>query len=65
MNTLGDRIRTIREQRSLLSHEAAALAGMSPQRWSNLERGQRQRVTPETLRRLARALGVTVDELLR
>lgn len=50
-------------QRALLTHEALAeRAGTSAAAISALERGKRRRPYPETVRRLAEALGLSPDE---
>ncbi|MDB5295991.1 MAG: hypothetical protein JWO31_1974 [Phycisphaerales bacterium] len=59
-------IRRRREAAPLGQAEAAARAGFgSAQHWSNVERGTRSTApTVETLLRVARALGCTVEDLV-
>ena len=57
------RLRRIRLAKEMNQGELAEKAGLSRQVISNLERGA-SHGTPETWRRLAAVLGVTVDELL-
>ena len=57
------RLRGLREERGLSLDEVAAAAGMSPSTLSRLETGKR-RLAVDHLAPLARALGVSVDELL-
>ncbi|CAB4922208.1 unannotated protein [freshwater metagenome] len=57
------RLRALRADRGLTLAEAAGAAGMDPSSWSRLESGAR-RLTLDHLPVLARALGVTVDDLL-
>jgi transcriptional regulator with XRE-family HTH domain len=59
------KIADLREQKMLTMEEAAKRAGMATrQRWYAVESGQRANVTPDTLHAVARALGVTMDELM-
>ncbi|MDO9408730.1 MAG: XRE family transcriptional regulator [Patulibacter sp.] len=57
------RLRSLRADRGLTLAEAAGAAGMDPSSWSRLESGAR-RLTLDHLPVLARALGITVDDLL-
>ncbi|MEV4419029.1 XRE family transcriptional regulator [Patulibacter sp. NPDC049589] len=57
------RLRALRTERGLTLAEAARRAGMDPSSLSRLESGAR-RLTLDHLPVLARALGVTVDDLL-
>jgi transcriptional regulator with XRE-family HTH domain len=57
------RLRALRTERGLTLADVAAVAGMDPSSWSRLESGAR-RLTLDHLPVLARALGVTVDDLL-
>lgn len=57
------RLRTLRGERGLTLAEAAGRAGMDPSSWSRLESGAR-RLTLDHLPVLARALGISVDDLL-
>ena len=62
------KMKTLREQRGLSQTEAAKLAGLSVQKWNNIERGligTKQGITLGTLEKVARALGVKAKDLLR
>ena len=59
------KIAELRERKTLTMEEAAKRAGMSSrQRWYAIESGLRANITPDTLYAVARALGVTMDELM-
>ena len=62
--TLGSRIKTLREKRGLGIRELARLANIRHATLSQLERGLRADVTTATAKRIARALGVSVDYLI-
>lgn len=62
---LGDRIKRLRDGRGLTQSALAALAGIKQPHLSQIESGVRQDPQGSVLAALARALGVTVDELLR
>jgi transcriptional regulator with XRE-family HTH domain len=62
--TLGERIKTLREKRGIGMRELARLAGVKHTTLSQLERGIRADVTTETAKKIARALGVSVDYLI-
>ena len=53
----------LRELRALSQRELAALAGLSVTTVNRIENGQ-HRPMPKTVRKLARALGVSPEELL-
>jgi transcriptional regulator with XRE-family HTH domain len=57
------RLRSLRTARGLTLADAAGAAGMDPSSWSRLESGAR-RLTLDHLPVLARALGISVDDLL-
>ena len=59
--TIGERLRRVREERRLTQHEIAS-PGVSAQYISKLERGQRN-ASMKALRKLAAALGVTAQYL--
>lgn len=61
-NTFAGRLRALREAAGLSVAELATAAGLTRQAVSKLERGHREPAL-ETARRLAAALGVTIDEL--
>ncbi len=58
------KLRTIREQRGLSQAAAARAAGLTRQRWCDLECGRRPRPSLDLTLRVARALGVQVEELM-
>jgi transcriptional regulator with XRE-family HTH domain len=60
--TFGSRLRGLREGAGLTQEELALRAGLSPRAISALERGERQRPYPHTVRTLAEALGLTEEE---
>jgi transcriptional regulator with XRE-family HTH domain len=60
---IGERLRAIRDQRGYSQGKLARLARTHPQSISQIERGVRG-VTVQQLVKLARALQVTMDELL-
>lgn len=57
---LGERIRTLREQRGLTREQLAAAAGLSAVYVKKLEAGERRSPSLPALERLARALGATL-----
>ena len=61
--TLGQRIQTRRDHQHLGLRELAREAGVDAGLLSKLESGVRQRVTLEVAKKLARALGVSIDYL--
>ena len=63
MEATSANIRKLRECRALSQRELAALAKLSVTTINRIEVGQR-RPMPRTVRKLARALGVTPEELL-
>src|SRR5690606_35075768 len=63
VGAVGSRLRTLRRQRSLTLSELSAATGISVSTLSRLESGAR-RPTLELLLPLARAYGVTLDELV-
>lgn len=59
---IGDRLRTLREDRALTQYELSQLAGVHYGSVSELESNKR-RAFPKTVRKLAAGLGVEVHEL--
>ena len=59
-----ERIRQIRVERGWSMAEAARRAGFSRQRWHQVESGARPDPTFSTVDRMARALGVTILDLM-
>lgn len=64
-STLGRNIARLRAERRLSQSALARLSGVSQNFISDLEGGRRQEPTVGYVVALARALAVTVDELLR
>jgi transcriptional regulator with XRE-family HTH domain len=60
--SFGERLRGLREAAGLTQEELAARAGMTAKGISALERGERKRPYPHTVRSLASALVLTEDE---
>lgn len=60
---LAERLRSLRVLRKLTQPELAARAGISLSLLAKLEQGQTNNPRLDTLRALAKALGVTLDEL--
>jgi transcriptional regulator with XRE-family HTH domain len=61
---LGERLRRYREAAGYSQEELAERAGLTANAISALERGERKRPYPDTVRRLAAALGLSEDERL-
>ena len=61
---LGDRIKQRREELGWSQRELAQQAGVPQPTISDLERGRQKDVTTTYARRLARALGVSIDYLV-
>lgn len=61
---LGDRIFELRDARGWTQSELARRAGLHRNTISPLEAGSRKRPESPTLRKLARAFGMTVEEFL-
>ena len=61
-STFGARLRRLREAAGLTQEELAERAGLSRNAISSLERGERKRPYPHTVRSLAEALGLSEDE---
>ena len=61
--TLGARIETLRKRKGWTQRELARVANVPHVTLSHLERDIRTDVTTETAKRLARALGVSLDYL--
>jgi predicted ATPase/DNA-binding XRE family transcriptional regulator len=59
--TFGSRLRRLREAAGLTQEELALRAGLSPRAISALERGERQRPYPHTVRTLADTLGLSEE----
>jgi transcriptional regulator with XRE-family HTH domain len=63
MNSLGEKIRTIRESKSLLLRQVAAYLEIDTALISKIERGER-RLTREQVTKLAKFYNVSDEELL-
>lgn len=61
-NTFGERLRNLRESAGLTQEELAAKAGMTAKGVSAIERGERKRPYPHTVRSLADALNLSEAE---
>jgi transcriptional regulator with XRE-family HTH domain len=61
---LGAVVRRLRRQQDLTQEQLARRAGLTQGHLSKIEAGMRQSPTARTIKRLARALGVPVTELL-
>ena len=61
-NTFGERLRRSRERATLTQEELAKRAGLTAMAISALERGERRRPYPKTVRALADALGLDETE---
>lgn len=57
-------LRTLRERKGLSQRALAERVGVTPAYITMLERGARKNPTVDTLKRIAKALGVSVGELL-
>lgn len=62
---LGDRIRSIREDKKMGLNETADLAGISGSYLSNIENGIKKNPSMKTLSNIASALGVSVDDFFK
>jgi transcriptional regulator with XRE-family HTH domain len=60
---VGERLRQLRELAGLSQSELARRANVPQPTISSIERGRQQNITLEHARRIARALGVTIDML--
>jgi transcriptional regulator with XRE-family HTH domain len=60
---MGYRVKEVREKAGMTQEELSAKSGVSRGTIWALERNQERNTTSKTLRRIAEALGVTVDQL--
>lgn len=60
---MGYRIREVREKRNMTQEELSELSGVSRGTISALENGTSRATTTKTLMNIARALGVSIEEL--
>jgi transcriptional regulator with XRE-family HTH domain len=61
---IGELVKGYRTGRGLTQHALAGHAGLRPETISRIERGKVDNPDTDTVAKLARALGVTIDELL-
>lgn len=61
---MGYKIKEVREQKSMTQEELSALSGVSRGTISALENGSSRSTTTKTLMNIARALGVSLEELI-
>lgn len=62
-----EKIQSVRKKKGMTQAEAARRAGITYQKWNDIERGrvnQSRGMTVKMLRKIARALGVEPGELL-
>lgn len=62
--TLGERVRTARERAGLSSNELARMVGTSQPSVTRIESGETPKPNVFVVAAIAKALGVTVDELI-
>jgi transcriptional regulator with XRE-family HTH domain len=65
MESIGDRVKRLRLEKGLSPGQLAYMAGISRNHLWRIEKGDRPKVGAEILARIASALGVGVDDLLR
>ena len=63
MESIGNNIKKIREQKGLMQKEVATMANIKAANYSKIERGQRD-ISVEALDKIAIFFGVTVDEVI-
>ncbi len=61
---IAERVYLLREDRGWSQTRLAGEAGISITTVSSLERGKSQTITSPTMRKLARAFGLTIEELV-
>lgn len=64
MSNISKTLRKLREQKGLTQEKLARLADVSNNTVIKIEAGKNQNPTIETLKRLAKVLDVTVDDLI-
>jgi transcriptional regulator with XRE-family HTH domain len=64
MSNISKTLRKIREQKGLTQEKLARLADVSNNTVIKIEAGKNQNPTLETLKRLAKALNISVDDLI-
>ena len=63
MASIGENIKTIREQKGLMQKEVASSADLQASNYSKIESGQRD-ISVEALDKIAMFFGITVDEII-
>ncbi|MBS4032673.1 MAG: helix-turn-helix transcriptional regulator [Clostridiales bacterium] len=64
MQSFGEKLKTLRQQRGLSQKQLAVLSGVSPSYLSRIERGERNIPHPSALVKLAGPLGINEYEIL-
>lgn len=64
MSNISKTLRKLRGQKGLTQEKLARLADVSNNTVIKIEAGKNQNPTLETLKRLAKALGISVDDLI-
>jgi transcriptional regulator with XRE-family HTH domain len=64
MSNISKTLRKLREQKGLTQEKLARLADVSNNTVIKIEAGKNQNPTLETLKRLAKALDISVDDLI-
>jgi transcriptional regulator with XRE-family HTH domain len=62
--TLSERVYSLREDRGLSQEKAAQLCGLSVSSWAKIEQDAAGNVRLDTLKKLAKAFGLTLSQLL-
>ena len=60
-----DKIKKLREKLGLSQEKLARLADVSNNTIVNIEAGKQQNPTVETIKKIAKALGVSIEELVK
>lgn len=59
------KIAKAREKAGITQSDAARAAGVSRQRWNDIEQGRKPNIELDTLERIAKAIGVKAKDLLK
>ncbi len=62
---MGEKIKAWREAHGLTIRQFAEMAGVSRQWVSFVESGSHENITVETLKKISKLTGITIDELIR
>lgn len=65
MSSLGENIRKIRNEKEISTEKLGAKIGISSETIFLIERGKTKNPSIDTLQKIASALDVTIDELLK